>query len=111
MSLFVCPDCGFKDAPIWKSSHWRRYSVYANVSEVESFFPELLKKLRESEDGWVWESPYWYQINKKGTIVNRMTQMGRDEFKTHGFTEKRKPALDKKQQKLIVLTQQKGEKR
>jgi hypothetical protein len=90
LSLFVCPECGFQDSPIWKSSHWRRYCVYANVSEVEVFFPELLEKLRKSPDGWVYESPYWFQLNKKGTIVNRMTQMGRDEFRTHGFTEKPK---------------------
>lgn len=92
MSLFICPCCNFQDSPIWKSSHWRRYSVYCNVSELETFFPVLFEKLKASVDGWVYEKPYWYQINKSKTIVNRMTQMGKDEFSSHGFTEKRRPA-------------------
>jgi hypothetical protein len=69
------------------------------VGEVEAFFPNLLQKLKVSEDGWLWENPHWYQINKAETIVNRMTQQGRDEFKVHGFTEKRKPRRMKKQRK------------
>lgn len=88
--MFKCPECGFEEIPIWKSSHWRRYCVYTNVSEMEVFMPALLKKLLESKDGWIKEGPYWYQINKKHTIVNRMLQMGKDEFRIHGFTEKPK---------------------
>ena len=100
MSLFKCPNCGYEDLPIWKSSHWRRYCVYANTSEIEVFIPKLLELLKTSPDGWVWDAPYWYQINKKGTIINRMTQMGRDEFRTHGFTEKPK---DPFQHKLVEV--------
>lgn len=99
--MFRCPCCGHEDSSIWKSSHWRRYAVYSNFSEMEVFEPELLKQLLESPDGWVYREPYWYQINKKHTIINRMLQMGKDEFRVHGFTEKRRPAPDKAQVQLI----------
>lgn len=99
MSLFVCPDCGYAELPIWKSCHWRRYSLYTNFTELEVFLPELAKKLEPG--AWLLEKPYWYKRNRKGNIVYRMTEMGKDEFRTHGFTEKRKPAPDKTQTVLV----------
>ena len=88
--MFKCPKCGYEDSPVWKSSHWRRYSCYANVEDLLLINPELIKELKESPSRWIHKDGYYYQINKKGTVVNHMLEMGLSEFKTHGFTEKPK---------------------
>jgi len=100
MSLFICPKCGFQDEPVWKSSKWRLYSVYCHTTELEAFNASLVQKLKDSKDGWVFDNPYWYKINRKGNIIYRMLKIGKDEFQTHGFTEKHRPK-DPSQTKLL----------
>lgn len=92
--MFVCPKCGYKDSSIWKGCKWRLYSVYCNTTELEQFRPDLIEKLKK--DPWVKDGPYWYKITKNGKIVYRMTEIGKSEFKTHGFTEKPKDPFQRK---------------
>ena len=47
MSIFVCPDCGFKDSSIWRACSWLKYGVYTSFDEFQVFFPELAKQLAE----------------------------------------------------------------
>lgn len=93
--MFVCPKCGFKDSPCWRSSHWRRYSVYCRLDELEVWEPEIAKQLKDTTE-WVEIGPYLYKVSRTG-IVNRTTPgMGKAEFQTHGFTEKPKDPFQKK---------------
>ena len=94
MSIFVCPQCGFKDLSVWKASKWRRYSVYCHTDELLEFRPDLVERLKE--DLWVFEDPYHYKMTRNGKIVYRMLEMGVSEFKTHGFTEKPKDPFQQK---------------
>jgi hypothetical protein len=96
MSLFVCPICGFQDAPIWRTSRFAMYQLQSTFSEVESFFPVLAESLLESADGWVFEKPYWYKLTRNRRRVYRMTEIGKSEFQSHGFTEKPKDPFQKK---------------
>lgn len=99
MSIFICPKCGHKDIPVWKSCKWLRYSVYAHVSELELWNPDLTKALEK--ESWIKRGPYWYHMTKSKKIIYRMLDMGKSEFQSHGFTEKPK---DPFQRKLLEVT-------
>lgn len=65
------------------------------MNELEPFLPEIAEELKKSTDGWLWKRPYWFKLTKKGYIY-RMTQMGRDQYRQHGFTEKPKDPFQTK---------------
>jgi len=94
--MFRCPNCGFEDLSVWKACKWRRYAVYCYTEELEPFRPDLVARLRK--EGWIHDG-YDYKMTKDGRIIYRMLEMGKAEFKTHGFTEKPK-LVDPAQKKL-----------
>jgi len=98
LSLFICPCCGTADAPIWRTSRFAIYQLQCTFDEFSGFFPELAQKLLATSDGWLFEKPYWYKLTGKKNRVYRMTEMGKSQYQSHGFTEN--PHRDKTQQKL-----------
>lgn len=65
------------------------------MDELETFLPEIAEKLKRSIDGWLYEKPYYYKLTRTG-VVYRMTQVGRDAYRQHGFTEKPKDPFQTK---------------
>jgi hypothetical protein len=63
---FVCPKCGFKDSPCWRSSHWFLYTVTCRIEDLDPWEPELAKLLREKKE--VEQGPYWYKLSKFGRV-------------------------------------------
>ncbi len=45
---FVCPACGFKDYPCWRTSNYRRYSMIARLDELVVWDPELAGKIKDA---------------------------------------------------------------
>jgi hypothetical protein len=107
VSLFICPCCGYADAPIWRTSRFAVYQVQCTFDEFSSFFPELAQKMLVSPDGWLFEKPYWYKLTNKKNRVYRMTEMGKAEFQTHGFTEN--PHRDRHNRKSVNICLKKRE--
>jgi len=102
---FVCPQCGFKDSPCWRTCNFRRYSMIARIGELEVWEPEHTKTILEAKGKWVFIAPYWYKHSLKSGMVNRTTEgMGVDEWKTHGFTEKPKDPFQKKMTEVFFAT-------
>ena len=62
----VCPKCGFKDPPFWRSMKYKRYTDYCHKDELGYWDPELYQKIVEA--GTITIPPFRYHITKAGYI-------------------------------------------
>jgi len=46
---FVCPNCGYKDSPIWKPLFWKLYGSYASFEDFKREHPDLALKFEDGE--------------------------------------------------------------
>ena len=101
LSIFVCPDCGFKDSSIWRACSWLKYGVYTSFDEFQVFFPELAKQLAEIKatvpkgKARLENGSYVYRLTRNN-FVYRMTKEIACEYSSHGFTEHPKDPFQKK---------------
>lgn len=104
MSIFVCPECGFKDSPCWRASHWFLYTLTTKIGELEVWEPELAKKLKEKQEVEI--GAYYYKLAKSGRVYRVVKEL-KGEYKRGHWQEKPKHP-DPSQKKL--LEENKGEK-
>jgi hypothetical protein len=91
---FVCPKCGFKDSPCWRTSRFLIYCVYTTLDELKVWEPEVATKLENNvkiEDG-----PYFYWKRGRGNHVYRVSIELKDFAFGHNKTEKPKDPFQKK---------------
>jgi len=106
LSIFICPQCGFKDSSIWRACSWLKYGVYTTFDELEVFYPQIAARLKEMEkttkQGKVrLEDGYYVYRLTKNRFVLRMTKEIACEYSSHGFTEKPR-RYEKTKQKLLL---------
>ena len=71
MTLFVCPNCGFKDYPCWRNHRHQLYTSYCHISELETFDPKLAGEIRArapTERLPYQEGPYVYVLKPSGYV-------------------------------------------
>jgi hypothetical protein len=90
--MFVCPNCGFRDAPCWRTCRFIRIAVYCRLDELESFDPKLTQKLRKNND--LEEGPYAYHVSKTGYVVRVVREL-RPFLYDHNMWDKHQPPKDK----------------
>ena len=101
-----CPQCGFKEPPIWRNKLHRLYTQYCRLDELEDWDQELANLLKQNN--YVFKDGVKYQNNGKGYINKIEAYLCQDPNPNHSSisepnTEKRKAAVigyDKKQKKL-----------
>jgi len=99
---FICPKCGFRDSPCWRSSHWMLYTLTCRIDELEPFEPEIAKQLREKIEIEV--GPYWYKLVPKSGRVYRVIKELKNEYKRGHITEKPKNPFQKKLAEVFFAT-------
>lgn len=66
----ICPQCGYKETPIWRNTLRRLYTEYCHIGELEAFEPDLANILKEKK--FVSINGIKYKLNKSGTHVHRI---------------------------------------
>ena len=87
--MFECPDCGYKDEPCWRSSHWFLYTITCKIDELEMLNPGLAEKVKGSS-GRLEDGPYVYRGPTKGGRVYRVLKELEGEYKRGHWQEKTK---------------------
>jgi len=65
----VCPNCGTYDAAIWRGMMYLRYTDYCHKSELESWDPELFKKIKETPRPAKYQDKHFrYSLTKAGYV-------------------------------------------
>lgn len=64
-----CPQCGFKDPPIWRSQSHKRYTDYCHKDELLYWNKELHYKLTQNKlISTLTIPPFRYHISKAGYV-------------------------------------------
>jgi hypothetical protein len=69
-----CPQCGFKEPPIWRNRMAKRlYVQYCRIDEFELWYPKLAKELKnaplgKNESRYLFNNGVKYKLTKKGYV-------------------------------------------
>lgn len=63
----VCPNCGFRDNPLWKPLFWKLYWEYMDAEDFTREYPHVQFKERKAEDQFY----YYKQAGKTRKMVHR----------------------------------------
>lgn len=71
----VCPECGYRDPPIWRPAKMHNPGGevdIARIDDVQVWHPEIAKELREKRGTVVCDGHYAYLLGKKAVWVRRI---------------------------------------
>ena len=61
-----CPECGYKDLPIWRNKRHRLNTSYCHITELDDWDPNLAQIIRREKD--IVLHPYIYHLTKAGYV-------------------------------------------
>jgi len=71
--MFKCPNCGYKESPIWRASPYVIYAVYCTQDELLALEPELYNQLKDLVKKEYREiGPYTYWLRGRLNHVYRI---------------------------------------
>lgn len=57
-----CPQCGYKDLPIWRHKRFRLYTAYCHLDELREWDKKLAEQIEKEKDLKI--GPYIYHLTK-----------------------------------------------
>ena len=93
--MFVCPECGHRDSPCWRTSRFVIYAVYCHLEELEVLEPDIAAALKEvvpqgtRKRRQVEVGPYIYWLRGRENHVYRIAKHLADFADGRNLTEKR----------------------
>ena len=93
---YVCPECGHKDAPCWRSACWLKVATYCRLDELKEWEPKLAQTISKLKVGETYEQKgMTYRLTRSGNVYRIVNELA-SVYSSHGYTEAPKHSRMKK---------------